>query len=236
MRILDEYDQRALLALTEAGEHAAYFKQLLKQECYGINTPITPLYIEDVSASGKIIMNEEVFLMLCEIRDINYERNAEIPFFLFGYEDVDGVIYFHTAEYHAGDLEQFEAGFKSLTNGIDNAILDYIEQDKDPRIKRPVRCYGHTHPPRGGGDRFSFADLSCIIEHELLNKYFASGAIGSLDVLINPAGDVNFIKYERGTKPACFLKYRYVYVQAEDGSLHRLAAYERGMYQPYPIK
>lgn len=244
---MDEFDKRVMRALTEEGEHAEYFKRLLNKGMPKDDTAITPIYIKDASDSCKIIMSEEVFQKLREIRRYSFLHNVEVPFFLFGVEANHGMIFFNKAGYATIGLEQYYANFKSLSHAITDAMEEYLiandavnsfpfnNERRNGKYRRAVRCYGHTHPPKGGGDRFTFADLSCVVEHALLNQYFASGEMESLDVLINPSGDVNFIKYESNELLACFMKYRQVYVKMNDGKIARLYAYEKGRYDPYPV-
>ena len=245
-RDLKEYDRRAARALTKEGKHAEYFKQLLDQENYCMHTPITPLYIKDIGNSFIIAMSEEVFGTLCEIRRYSYKYNVEVPFFLFGMEYKGRATYFHTAEYTTTDLEHSHSKFDTFAEPISRLMLDYLNEnnaanslpfyngDKNDRYKKAVRCYGHTHPP-GGGDRFSFADVACTVEHSLINEYFASGEMSSLDVIMTPSGDINFIRYESNLLMECFMKYRRVYVRKENGEFVQLNAYVNGHYDPYPI-
>lgn len=244
---MKDIDKRVIRALTKEGEHTEYFKRLADKGTLKDETAITPIYIKDTADSCKIVMSEEVFQTLHEIRCYGFAHNVEVPFFLFGFEKSNGIIFFHKAGYSTIDLEQNYASFKTLSEAVGDAMEEYLaandavnslpfyNKKTNRTYRRAVRCYGHTHPPRGGGDRFSFADLGCTVEHSLLNQYFASGEMSSLDVLMNPSGDVNFIKYESNRLMECFMKYRRVYVAMNDGKLLRLFAYERGRYDPYPI-
>lgn len=245
--MLDEYDKRVIRTFNKSA-YAEYFNNLLEQENYRYDVAITPEYIDDINSSCMIVMNEEVFNTIREVNRISREKNVEIPFFLFGREEGNGIIYFHLAEYSSDNAIKYHADFKTLSKGVVEAMNNYL-RDNDAlhflydfgnqqitKFKRAVRCYGHTHPVKGGGDRFSFSDLSCVVEHALLNQYFSSGEMGSLDMLINPSGDVNFIKYESNELFESFRKYKQVYVKMNDGRVFKLPAYKNGNYEPYPIK
>ena len=244
---IDKHDIRAIRALNIGTDYADYFNALLYENNYETHTAITPSYIRDISPLCAIVLSSKVFNTICAINTYTKNNRLEVPFFLFGREE-NGIVYFHTADYHTENLGSHHASFKSLARGIDVAMWDFL-QDNDadsllqnfgeksiPKFRRAIRCYGHTHPPGCGGDQFSFADLSCTVEHVLINEFFASDEMGSMDLLVPPSGDMNFIKYEQNRLFEGFYKYRNVYVITDDGEIKRAPAYEKGRYYPYPLK
>ena len=245
--LVDKYFLKTIDALSADAEHAEYFQSLLHENNYRDQTAITPYYIRDINSTCIIVISFDAFCVLRYIRTYSKSLNKEVPFFMFGREEKHGIVYFDEVQFSKDNLLTDFADFRQLTYGIDDAMDDYIQKNSAeclldesghsaiPKYKRAVRCYGHTHPVKGGGDRFSFADLQCTVEHALINRFFSSDEMGSMDVLITPSGDLNFIMYEKNKMFEGFYKYRWVYVQMKDGNFRRISSYKNGRYKPHPL-
>lgn len=243
----DELVIRAERALRTGSDNPSYYARLLDENRQDDRFRVTPVHLKSVQSSCIIVINEDVFQTICHISRFSRTNNLEIPFFLFGREEVDGLIYFDLIRYCNFDLEHCHASFKSLSVGVDKAMDEYLTANdakrllenfgtqKLPAFRRAVRCYGHSHPG-DGGDCFTMADMECTVEHVLLNTYYASNEMGSLDVLITPSGDVNFIKYENNCLFEGFYKYDNAFVQMDSGRLYRLPSYRKGNYRPLPLR
>ena len=205
--------------------------------------PITPLYIKDMNRSCFIVLSQTAYDLMIKTYMHTQKTDFEVPFFLFGHIEDHGkyrTIVFYKGMYNDKDLLANHASFNPLARGIDAEMYRFLvdndaesawskNEGGNQQFRKAVRCYGHTHPPNGG-DCFSFADLACTVEHSMLNEYYSSDEMESLDVLITTKGDFNFIKYEKNELFECFLKYPNVFVKKDNGTIQRLKSYENGNY------
>lgn len=193
--------------------------------------------IKDVGPGNYVVLKENIYNKLLEFQKITMEHDKEIPYFLYGKDKGNGIIYFEKISYNLDNLKINEADHRSMIPELEDKIYEYDLPEyanfglfnKGP-YERTYVCVGHTHNKGLTSDCFSLQDLVSAVAFKNCADFFKSDEIQILNMLLTPSGDFNFIKYESNPLFEGFYKYPNVIVRRNNGDLEKIPAYEKGEY------
>ncbi|MGM9878964.1 MAG: hypothetical protein ACI31R_02950 [Bacilli bacterium] len=214
-----------------------YFEEVLETTNYSHSTPINPLKIKDVACDNCVVLSEEVYNKLLELRNMTLTNDMEIPYLLYGKDKGDGIIYFNQISYDTKNLRSDSADFNPMTRVLERKVFEYTLPeyahyglfDKGP-FERIYVCVGHSHGYGECSDCFSFNDLKVAVAFKDCADFFKSESIQILNMLLTPSGDFNFIKYESNPLFEGFYKYPTVFVRKKSAEYEKIPSYELGEY------
>lgn len=190
--------------------------------------PISPVKLDEVE-NNKVLINEQTYDILMKIMDITRETNREIPYFLIGYEQLDGSITFETILTDLENDSVMEADF----DNISDYLGAYIESLDDEFIRRkgmPIICSGHTHGRGVVSDNFSFGDMISYVSFKSQIRDYASEinpriepmTLDTVGMLINLNGDLNMVYYDDNPNKRGFYKFTNIYLKKNNGNVELL--------------
>lgn len=213
-------------------------KKGLEATDYWYGYPISPVMFESLSPNQYIGMSEKVYNEIIRIRKITRDTEKEVTFFLIGSKDKKGNIFFEKIMINEENLKKNFGDFTPINKILKYDVNDILDEDIPTRddlmldhpYKQLVVCAGHTHSKNKYTDNFSFQDMNNIIKFKSNTEMFRTGQVEVLDVLINQAGDFNFLKYENNALFEGIFTYPNVFVKKDNNKLEKLPAYENGNY------
>lgn len=232
-------EEKIYNVLTENEKHSDFYKKIFEKYLnagYNIgNIPIPPLYFDNVaSRNNNIFINENVYKQLEEIQDRTSQTNYEIPFCLLGYEQADGKIIFFNILKDTNNNSRLEANFDNIVPTLE-AYLENLDLEKG----RPIICKGHSHGQGNVSDNFSFGDLisAATFKNNIkdyirsINSQVSYKDIDTVNLLLNPCGDFNFIYYEDRPMQTGFYKFTNIFLRTNDNKIYLLPTMsENGNY------
>ena len=219
------------LLLSDKNPNADFYATAFENYNYGNSelTPISPLYMGNVSERNNVVLTEEAYRELLKIRNITNETNKEVAYLIFGEEKPNGTVWLDTVicDYKTSGITS--ADFSNITSSLNEYVNGIINGDYDNGNKQII-CHGHTHGKTLVSDNFSFGDLISNVEFNGLHPMFKNREIETMAMLMPPCGDFNFIMYENNPSYEGFYKFPTVYLRYNDSSAKLLPSYQKGNY------
>lgn len=214
-----------------------YYRRILEYANFEGYTSINPLYMKNVGPENYIVLMEDIYSKLLEFQRMTAEKKVEIPYFLYGKKNSDGIICFDNISYNLSNLSRKSADFNPMKTIVeDEVLMNKIKElaeigmfNKGP-FERFVVCAGHSHVKELGSDNFSLRDLESAVSIKNSAPFFRSEYVKTMNMLLAPSGDFNFYMYDDNALFEGFYKYPLVYVMKNDGNIAKLPAYDRGNY------
>ena len=180
------------LLLGQQNSQSEFYKSIFTKYNYGESTPVSPIYMNNVNSKHNIVITEEAYKKLIQIRKITEQTNLEIAYFIFGEEKPNGTAWLDTVISTYKPSSRIEANF----NDIKDKLELYINQIQNGKYyNKQIVCHGHTHGKTFASDNFSLGDLISYVQFTNLHTLFKTRQIETIGMLMPPNGDFNFIIY-----------------------------------------
>ena len=192
-------------------------------QLYGVNAPVNPICLQNVSREEVIYISEDVMERLYKLHFYTNQANHEVAFFLIGDENDDGSILFDKLVLYKSTTKK-AVNFRLLTEELDKFFVD-VEANN---LTNKVLCHGHTHGAGIYADNFTLEDMGAYVFMKDMHLLTRKNIIKTLGFVFNSSGDMNFVKYVRHKGE--FYKYSKVYMKYSNGDIKEMSAYEKGYY------
>ena len=116
------------LLLGDKNPNANYYTSLFEQYNYGDAemTPISPVKFGHVNINNNVVITEDAYRKLVEIRNITLQTGKEVPFFIFGEEKQNGTVWLDTVVSTYKPSTKTVANFSAINQILDQYINDPI--------------------------------------------------------------------------------------------------------------
>lgn len=190
--------------------------------------PVSPLGFPDVNRrNDNVYISEEVYKELITIQDITKRTNSEIPYFMIGWEKVNGSISFETIFADKSQINRTECDYDNITQYIENFLLELKPQDIQT-MGKPIICKGHSHGRSNVSDNFSYGDIGGYVTlkddiRTLVRNYNKNGInpndIDTIGMLLSPCDDFNMVYYDDRLNERGFYKFNNIQMRTKNGSI-----------------
>ncbi len=219
------------LLLGDKNPNANYYASLFEQYNYGDAemTPISPAGFGHVNINNNVVITEDAYRKLVEIRNITLQTGREVPFFIFGEEKPNGTVWLDTVVSTYKPSTRTIANFSAINHILDKYLND-IKSGVYNNGNKQVVCHGHTHGKTPVSDNFSFGDMISYVQFNNAHPMFKNRQIETMALLMPPSGDFNFIMYENNPQYEGFYTFPNVYLRYDNSNAVMLPAYQNGNY------
>lgn len=219
------------LLLGDQNPNADFYASLFENYNYDDPemTPISPIKMGNVNINNNVVITEEAYKELIEIRNITAQTNQEIAFLIFGEEKPNGTVWLDSVVSTKKPSSRTNASFAGIS-GVLNEFVRGVEAGEYNNGNKPIICHGHTHGRSPVSDNFSFGDLISYVQFNNAHPLFKNRQIETMAMLLPPSGDFNCIMYENNPQYEGFYTFPNVYLRHQDSSAEILPAYQNGNY------
>ncbi len=211
--------------------YSQVFEEYLEKGFIGdamYNIPVSPLKFPNVNNNNdNVYISEEIYNELATIQDITQRTNSEIPYFMIGWEKIDGSIVFETIFSDKSQINQIECDHNTITQYIANFLQELRPEDIQT-IGKPIICKGHSHGKSNVSDNFSYGDLGGYVTlkddiRNFVRDYNKNGVnpnnIDTTGMLLNPCGDFNMVYYDDREEIRGFYKFNNIQIRTKEGKI-----------------
>ncbi len=218
-----DYRKKVRKIMEEKNPYGLYHHQNFENfATYGDSMPINSDIINDIpDNNAKIILSDKVYNFLLVVQDVTKEEGKEIPFYLYGEEIDNNIIFFNDYKYDSGGNNVRQETEAEFTKEMNDDLIIKLNNNLNNGF---VVCHGHSHPKIGNfHQNFSLGDFVAYIQMNQENKAFKDKQVDLMGCLVTCTGDINFVFYDNFVDN--FYRFTNVYVARENGGLNKINCY-----------
>ncbi len=209
--VMSDYAKKVYNILCRKGFHQKVHQENFTKFNYGDMTPINDELLS-VIPGGTVILAPEVYEAMRALGEATGESRKEFPFFLFGHEIDDNVVFFDEFFSQSSKREETSAHFSP-------AMVDYLS--KKLMTGNLVVCHGHSHPPIGQFYHyFSLGDFGAYVKMTEENNVFRNKEAQLMGCMVDCDGEFKFVHYDMEQEN--FYRFAKVYRKDNENKLQSL--------------